>query len=274
MIKGILSEYAVVKIFQYLGIKIASKTNARFKIMEGKCKPHFNTRTKNIKQILTIGAEKIRFITRNKKYVHLEHCSIGSSINGNPSTADLTLYNKSMKNPIGISVKCNNFSFKHQRPSCLPLQIGMQEHDAGNFRKRYSAINDIYYNTWCKKYVNFREVPILEKRRFYNDVNTLTLSYLENASKYEMYRFMRFIMDINTQYIVHCDVDNQDIRVYKKLSIPASSITFELKSNSIIQINIGAMHISMRLHNSATEITRKLKIKYDTKIYNCLKEIK
>ena len=198
------------------------------------------------------------------KYITVKFTKDSDGKKGN--TSDVELYDNN-NNFIGISCKVNNISIKHQRPSSLYKQIGMDQQKIDEFKQEYKLCNDIWY-TKFEKLLTFDKIDHEQKMSMYIDFNNIIKKYLNSCSDIQIQNYYNFLIHHNKIYILKHDIAKKKIVLYDYINTPSptkiSSITSENQNIKIMFNN--NIKINMRLHNASKRITKSLSLKYDTTI--------
>lgn len=163
-----------------------------------------------------------------------------------------------------ISCKSNSYSLKHQRPSGLPNQLSMGKSTTKRFIKEYKAINNRYYDRFdgCTA---FREVRTEQIEWMYKRFNQLVSRYIEEAPDADQIEFVKFLLGVEDCNKVLVMLIEGEVVVYKMSELAFDSFEIEVDGKNIL-IETPNGDINMRLHTASSKITKKLSLKYDTKI--------
>ncbi len=168
-----------------------------------------------------------------------------------------------------ISLKYNNLSIKHQRPSNLPSQLSLSQQASANYRKQYTKLNESIYQK-IKQYPTFNCVPDKNKiikpiidlaedtfRKYCNSrVSKNLLSYLTGGK-------------VNKLILMIKDAPKQDIEMYKFTPCDQTLYIVKRINDLNIQIIFGTDYIfNLRLHTASSRITKSLNFKFDTTLKN------
>lgn len=223
------------------------------------------------KKLIHICKDKLKYMCKGYKCAQLTCPSSGSSGKQNPTTADIILLkDKSDKNGLHISVKHNNFSMKHQRPHMLYRQVKMDRRQSALFINDYSKIVNYWILKWKRKYNMYSEIPITQKHKLYSEINTLTVNYL-NKNIINLKRYINFIIDQKTKYIIHLNIHQNKCDIFKKRHIVLDpKITMD---NGFVFIhlnknNANTPKIRLRIHTCKNKFDGKtIHVKYDSILY-------
>ena len=255
MNNGDMSEMLICKSLQMCGMK-QIKTTQFARLKESTSAFMFN------RDFLKYTMDSIKKILGKK---HLFYFQSGSEAAN--STADVTLYkSKDCVKGLGISIKHNNFSIKHQRPGNLWNQAKFKGKDINDFQEEYQELNDMWYFK-IKKYKTFQNIPSSLKNSMYKDFNQLAIDWL-NKEKTSIPNLLLFLWDYDTRFIVHCNFYSKTINLYTKEKLPTNNISTVLSdSNTTIKFTSNKLQIiTMRLHTCQSQITPRLGIKYDSNV--------
>jgi len=170
---------------------------------------------------------------------------------------------------IGFSLKKNNISIKHPRPSAFNKQSNLNEANSIKYKEDYLKCNIKWYEK-IKILETFNKIKALDKEQLYLDFNNNTKKYLEKLNSEEVKAFWKFLINYNKVYIVKYDTKKKQIILYDYLTTPDPKLinSIEVKGNHIIISFDNGINIDLRLHNASKSITKSLSLKYDTKILN------
>ena len=200
-------------------------------------------------------------------------------------TCDIMLLDSARNDLAGISIKHQHqtstvrspvkTSVRHQRPSNLPTQMSLSAAKTTMYRDDYGKVTKRWHARWKKNgIVRYSEIDRDEKTSMYRQINRLTKKTLENGGKQALHRYLSFLLDTDTRYVVQCSLANRHTNVYTKRATPhayvyKSGIRLELEGNAVkfILKDTGELLLSMRLHTSTTNIGNTLRLKYDTTTY-------
>jgi hypothetical protein len=137
------------------------------------------------------------------KFKHLKNYKIikfTKDTNGKKGNiSDIEIYDDYNK-CIGFSCKVNNISIKHQRPSSLYRQTGMNKEDCDIFKKEYKICNDKWFNI-IKQYITFNKINYEEKIKMYKEFNNIIIQYLNKLSEIEIQKFYNFLINYEKVYL-------------------------------------------------------------------------
>jgi hypothetical protein len=170
---------------------------------------------------------------------------------------------------IGFSLKKNNISIKHPRPSALSKQCNLNKDNTIKYKEDYMKCNNNWYDK-IKHLYTFDKINIMEKDKMYLDFNNNTKKYLENLSSEEIITFWNFLIQYDKIHILKYDTKKQQLVLYNYLylSQPKTIKSINVKGKHIIIIFDNGINLDLRLHNASKNITKSLSLKYDTKILN------
>ena len=190
-----------------------------------------------------------------------------SGIRGDTTDIRLTTAN----GDINISLKRNNKSVKHQRPSNLSAQLGTND----NYKLTYRALNAKWYNELQANEI-FNNVPADRKILMYREFNKLYARHVNNNQQCRN-TFTDFLLSnsIQNKYIVEWNSVKGTVHVYdcKALNYPHTMWAMRVDDTNIMlelfdTDDVPYVALNLRLHNASGRITKTLSIKYDTKILN------
>ena len=183
------------------------------------------------------------------------------------NVSDFELYGNNEH--VGFSLKKNNMSIKHPRPSAFYNQCNLNKDTSIRYKEDYMKCNNLWYEK-IKNMNTFDKINTIMKQQLYIDFNNNTKKYLDNLSLDEISTFWNFLIQYECVYILKYDTHKKQIILYNYLNImePTKINSIEVKDNHIIIIFNNSININMRLHNASKNITKSLSLKYDTKILN------
>lgn len=184
------------------------------------------------------------------------------------NVSDIELYDND-GNKIGFSLKKNNISIKHPRPSSFDKQCNLNEATSKEYKESYAKINNILYEI-NKKSGTFDKISKDDKNKLYLEINNNTKKYLEILSSDEVHAFWKFLINYEHVYILQYDTNKKQIILYNYIDIPDPKTikSIKVEDNHIIICFDNDINIDLRLHNASKKITKTLSLKYDTKILN------
>lgn len=172
--------------------------------------------------------------------------------------------------PINISLKRNNHSIKHQRPSNLGRQLQMTV-TVIEYNLRYKNLNDKWFKLFNVD--KFSEISKIDKFRMYTEFNNLYAHYI-NINQDCRYQYINFLLanNIQNKYIMEWKDTKNHLLIYdcKTLNYPDVMYAEVDGNNIILEFFIGDdlpyITLKLRLHNASKYITNSLSLKYDTTI--------
>lgn len=174
-------------------------------------------------------------------------------------TSDIILHTTRNEH-IGLSCKRNNMSIKHPCPSGMHRYLSSDKR--GLYMDAYKSLNDKWYKAFMK-YEYYNKIPYDRKHHMLNEFVVLVDKYLNSE-------YIKFLLSYNPgqeNYIV-CMKDNKDtVNIMRMKRIRAFKFSTDVK-NSNIYITLNGIRIKMRLHTASLRITKKLRIKFDTRVLN------
>jgi len=172
----------------------------------------------------------------------------------------------------GISLKYNNFSIKHPRPSAIHKHCDLSE-----YHNDYTKFNDRWYR-YCidHGYHQTRDLSNTDKDLMYKECLDLLIKHLK--TNVQVYQLISFCTCPKQQYVFYLEKTHRQMKIYSitnKFSVE-DACNVEIKKpgssglrNTLI-IAIGQHRFSFRVHTAATEISKTLGLKYDVK---CLSDL-
>jgi len=184
------------------------------------------------------------------------------------NVSDIELYNDKNEN-IGLSCKVNNISIKHQRPSSLCNQCGLDNENIKKYKSEYKNYNDFWFKKINNK-INFDNIDKNEKFKLYKSFNKLTQKYLNKLDSNQVTKYYNFLINYNHVYVLKHETKKKQIKLYDYLykNSPTKINSIVIKENHIIIYFNNGINVDLRLHNASKKITKMLSLKYDTKILN------
>ena len=183
------------------------------------------------------------------------------------NNTDIIIYQNN--NYINISCKTNNISIKHQRPSGFPKQAKLCIHKSEQYIIDYKKCNDKWYIKF-KNLITFDNIIENDKMLMYQDFNNITCNYLYKCNEQEIINFYNFLISYDRSYIFNLNRKKRNIIIYDysnvKMPTQISMITQYKQYIEILFDN--KISLKMRLHNASKTITKKISVKYDTKLVN------
>ncbi len=181
--------------------------------------------------------------------------------------SDINIYDVH-DNYIGFSCKVNNISIKHQRPSSLNKQIGMNEHTEILFKNEYKICNDKWYNK-IKNQITFNKIDKNDKTIMYSEINNIVFKYLNKMTSDEIKFYYNFLINYDKIYVLKHNTIKKKLLLYDYVNKtqPTKILSIEIIKQYIYILFDNNIKIKLRIHNASSKITKSLSLKYDTRIY-------
>ena len=192
-----------------------------------------------------------------KLYTTIRLCTDKEGCTG--SNADMILINAT--DSLAISLKNNNLSIKHPRPSSIykqlvkPLQV--------EYVDKYAALNAKYYKLAIDNgYTAFEQFSANEKIKMYREFIQLLYGMCRRSRKscISLFKFCTGVHDKNQVVIKQ---QKGKITCYKCKEIDYDGVVKIKKiSYNSFHINVSGVCIKFRIHTASKRVTKTLSLKY------------
>lgn len=167
-----------------------------------------------------------------------------------------------------ISLKRNNCSIKHQRPSSLESQLKCKDNE---YKPEYKAMNDKWYSQ-IKHHASYCEMDKNTKINMLRDFNNLYAMYI-NDNQCSRNNLINFLVsnEVPNKYIVKWTGKGK-LTVYNCTKLVYPTTMYATVDDNYITLEFfdaddePYLEITCRLHTAKKEITKNLSLKYDTTI--------